>query len=467
MPGCLRWPGVSDAMRVSTVAYILKAFPRTSETFISNEIALLEELGLRLRIFSMKRLESQQIHGAVGRIRSEVTYLPEATDLGEVPFRQWFAANLPRFVPSHRRLMRRVPVRYARTLLESLVFCVVHRKVAFFKQFLQAGAIALEVSDAKHIAHLHAHFAHGVTTVAMFVSSLTGIPFSFTAHAKDIYQTSLNPGRMLQRKIRRARFVATCTRTNDAYLRNASPDGPIVTIYHGLDTALFTRSSSDANTPSATRPVVLSAGRHVEKKGFTDLLAACRLLKNRGYDLECRIVGGTDAFTPTIVDRIRTLDLHDSVVLMPAVPQEQLRGVYQQATVFALPCRVIENGDRDGIPNVLAEAMAMELPVVATRISGIPELVTTDVNGLLVPQRDPIALANAIERLLCDAQLRDRLGKEARSTICRDFDAKQTILLLHELFLKQLASVVDSRTATASDTPRGLSGNATPNDYAH
>lgn len=445
----------------AAVAYILKAFPRTSETFITNEIALLESLGLHMQIFSMKRLEGQQKHGALDRIQSPVTYLPEAADLGETPFRDWLAGNLPRFAPFHRRLFRRTPLRYVRTLLEALLHCALYRKKAFFKEFLQAGAIASEISESGEIAHLHAHFAHGVTTVAMFVSGLTGIPFSFTAHAKDIYQTSLNPGRLLRRKIGRARFVATCTRANRSYLSQVCGSGSTIhTIYHGLDTDLFSRRK---DSHQSGRPIILSAGRHVEKKGFTDLIAACRLLKNRGHDFECRIVGGADAFTPVIAEMVRSLELEDTVILAPAVPQEHLRQVYEQSTVFALPCRITDNGDRDGIPNVLAEAMAMELPVVATDISGIPELVIPGVNGLLVPQRNPAALAAAIEELLLDSGLRERFGKAARSSVCREFDARRSILSLHELLMQQLKPAGD--TAIRPRT-RGISRSATPDNYA-
>ncbi|HWQ31547.1 MAG TPA: glycosyltransferase family 4 protein [Blastocatellia bacterium] len=433
------------------VGYILKAFLRTSETFITNEIALLESAGVRLSIFSIKRLEGQQQHGAGSRIEARVTYLPEAAPLDERNFLVWLRENLPRFIGSHLRLCRLRPRAYFQTLAEALWMCVKYRdrrlalpRKVFLKEFLQAGFIALKVLESGRIRHLHAHFCHGVTTVAMFASRLCGLPFSFTAHAKDIYQRDLNPGDLLTIKMRRARFVVTCTGANKVHLDRLRPQHtPLHTIYHGLDLSLFTPA---AERPQQAVPVILSVGRMVEKKGFTYLIEACRMLKERGCDFKCRIVGGADKFTEVIKARISELKLDETVTLHPAVTQEELRHVYAQSTIFALPCQVLENGDRDGIPNVLVEAMAMKLPVVSTAISGIPELIADRRTGLLVPQKDAEALADAFEELLADAQLRERLGAAAREQVIRCFDAQENIRTLKALFDGCLASDLTAQT---------------------
>lgn len=421
-------------MHESEIGYILKGYPRTSETFITNEMFLLEQAGLRLSIFSLKMLEGQKRHGVVGKINAPVNYLPETTPSEESALPVWLWLNLPRFAAIHWRLFRLRPGIYLRTLFEVVAMCARYRQRSFIKEFLQAGFIALRVLESGSIRHLHAHFCHTSTTVTMLASRLCGLPFSFTAHAKDIYREDMNPGDLLSVKLRRASFAVTCTQANQIYLdRFRSPQTSLHTIYHGLDLSLFTPSGK---CPPPI-PLILSVGRMVEKKGFTFLVEACRLLKDRGCEFECRIVGGTDQHAETIRQTIERLNLADTVTLHTAVTQEELRGIYEQATIFALPCQVTENGDRDGIPNVLVEAMAMKLPVISTDISGIPELITHRANGLLVPQKDSAALANAMEELLRDPELRSNLAIAAREKVCRDFDAGQNILALKALFDSQ------------------------------
>lgn len=421
-------------IRDAEIGYILKGYPRTSETFITNEIHLLERAGIRLSIFSLKTLEGQQRHGVVGKIQAPVTYLPETTPQEESRLLAWLRLNVPKFAASHWKLFRRRPIAYLRTLFDALRMSVKYRVRSFLKEFLQAGFIALRVLESRRIRHLHAHFCHTSTTVAMLASRMSGVRFSFTAHAKDIYREDMNPGDLLRVKLQRAGFAVTCTNANRIYLdRWRPPQTPLHAIYHGLDLSLFA-PSNDRRAEPHSPPLILSVGRMVEKKGFTYLVEACRLLKEKGYEFTCRIVGGADQHTEAIKQRIEQLNLTETVTLHPAVTQEELRRIYQQAAVFALPCQVIENGDRDGIPNVLVEAMAMQLPVVSTDISGIPELIEHRVNGLLVPQKNAEALADAIQELLDSPELRRQLGCVARERVCRDFDATRNILALKAAF---------------------------------
>jgi glycosyltransferase involved in cell wall biosynthesis len=423
------------------VAYILKGFPRTSETFISNEIHLLETLGLNLSIYSIKKLEGQKNHGVVDAIRAPVTYLPQASDLTGESFLTWMRENFPKFSGSHLRLAMTKPLRYTSALAECLVMSIKYRagildwpRTVFIKEFLQAGWIAEAVSRNANIRHLHAHFCHGATTVAMFASRLSGIPFSFTAHAKDIYLRELNPGDLLQIKMRRARFAVTCTGANQDHLQHRHGDvAAIHRIYHGLDTDQFSPAPRDENGEAAI-PTILSVGRLVEKKGFDYLVRACAILRQRGLDFRCLIVGGADKYAENIKRLIHELELDDRISLPGAVTQEELRGYYQAGTVFALPCLVVGNGDRDGIPNVLVEAMAMEMPVISTDISGIPELIEHGVDGLMVPEKSAEAMADAIESLLLDAALRRRLGRAARAKVCRHFNSRHTTVALKQLF---------------------------------
>ncbi|THI84084.1 MAG: glycosyltransferase family 4 protein [Nitrospira sp. CG24A] len=421
-----------------TIGYILKGFPRNSEAFITNEIYLLERMGLKLRLFSAFQGDSTRTGSRVQALSSQLTYLPECDEAKDGGFTPWLLSNLPRYLPSHLHVLQTAPRRYLRTLFEALRLSVHCRagvfrwpKKVFYKDFLRSGFIACQVNEAGDIRHLHAHFCHGSTTMAMFAGMLTGLPFSFTAHAKDIYLSKLNPGNLLQIKMRRARFVATCTGSNKQYLEEACPDGaPVHRIYHGVDTDRF-RPSPDG---APDRPVILSVGRFVEKKGFPFLVEACGILRDHGHQFHCRIVGEPDEQTDLVRHMIFRASLEDRITIEPGVTQDELQALYQEATLFVLPCQIVGNGDRDGIPNVLAEAMATGLPVVTTDISGIPELVTHRENGLLVSQRDAHALAKAMEELLADVHLRQRLGQAGRDTICRIFNSATTTRQLCSLF---------------------------------
>ncbi|MBH0203524.1 MAG: glycosyltransferase [Nitrospira sp.] len=426
------------------IGYVLKGFPRRSEAFITNEILLLEQMGLQLHLFSAFEGEPVFTETQARLLQSSVTYLPEDRDRTNSGFLTWLLGNLPRYFPSHLRLIRTVPRRYLRTAWEAWTLSLRCRstffswpKKVFYKDFLRAGSIACSVLDTGNICHLHAHFCHGATTMAMFAGLLSDLPFSFTAHAKDIYLPKLNPGDLLHIKLRRAKFVVTCTGANLHHLQEISSQGaPIHTIYHGVDTARF---APPIGRQASAVPTILSVGRFVEKKGFPFLIEACRIIRDHGVSFRCRIVGEPDEQTDLVRDLIRRHHLEQEVSIGPGVSQEELRTIYQDATVFVLPCHIVDNGDRDGIPNVLAEAMASGVPVISTSVSGIPELIDARCNGLLVAPRDPVALANAIEELLLDSAFRDSLAHAGRETICRIFDSRKTTKTLFELFQVEAA----------------------------
>lgn len=419
------------------IAYVMNGFPRLSETFIAHEIHQLERAGLRLRLFVVKRENEPQVHPVVAAIRAPLTYLTAASSLSGTSLPAWLRRNAPRFGPAHRLLLRRHPLRYAVTLASAIGLTLRHwpRKV-FIKEFLQAGEIAAAVLRDGSVRHLHGHFCHGVATITWMASRLAGVPFSFTAHAKDIYQAELNPGRLLERKLAAARFVATCTCANAVVLkaRHARPQD-VHTIYHGLDTDAFAPPPA---RPWPERPLILAVGRLVEKKGFDQLIEACAQLKHTGLDFRCRIVGEDGPAGPSLRERIQALGLQAQVELGGPVTQDRLREIYREAQVFALPCQIMEDGDRDGFPNVLAEAMAMGVPVVSTAISGIPEMIDDGVHGLLVAPRDPQALADALHRALADPALHARLSQAGRARICERFDSRRTTLALRDLFQAEL-----------------------------
>jgi glycosyltransferase involved in cell wall biosynthesis len=303
------------------------------------------------------------------------------------------------------------------------------RSVDPWKRWLHAGVLAERLAQAG-VDALHAHFAHGATDVAMLASRLAGLRFGFTAHARDVWTADPE---VLAGKLRAADWVITCNRTTQDHLRNlagGAAAGKIHLVYHGVDLAKFRPPERPADPDP---PLLLSAGRLVAKKGLGDLVDACARLRARGLRFRCAVVG--DGPERASLERhVRELRLGDRVELLGSRSQEQLAELYREATLFALPCRVLADGDRDGIPNVLVEAMASGLPVVATRISAIPELVRDGENGLLVPERSAGELAAAIERLLADAPLRRGLAASARLGVEKSFDSSANAQWLAGLF---------------------------------
>jgi glycosyltransferase involved in cell wall biosynthesis len=425
------------------VAYILKGFPRLSETFITNEILQLEAMGSNLALFALG--PGEKIAEPVLReLSSPLAYLPEMASTSGTGFWRWGATHFRLFAGNHARVFRRRPLAYVRALSSAVAMAYRYRpdprskiRVRFIKEFAQAGIVADRIL-AERVRHVHGHFCHGTTTVTWLAAQLAGIPFSFTAHAKDIYRSDLNPGDLLERKLAAAGFVTTCTEANHEFLtkRAARPED-VHTVYHGLDTNYFSPASKVEEGP----PSILCVGRRVTKKGMDVVIRACAILRDEGLDFRCRLVGEDGPATDALRTLIATLELGQFIRLDPAEPRHILRQSYALATIFALPCRIDADGDRDGIPNVMAEAMAMGLPVVSTDISGIPELVEHGVNGLLVPPDDAVRLAEQLRLLLEDANLRSRLGSAARETICRCFDSSQTT--------RKLKALLDQRVAVS------------------
>jgi glycosyltransferase involved in cell wall biosynthesis len=397
------------------VAYILKRYPRLSETFILGEICALERLGADLRIFSLLPPEPPPHHAMVADVKASVTHMPTS----------WVAA-LPPLLASHTRELAASPAGYGRALRYAAKLAAVQRRpIAALRHFLQAGFFA-SAARRYGVRHIHAHFANTPSEVAMMMHLMTALPFSFTTHAKDLYLTA--PQRIAERAAA-ARFVVTCTAHNVSYLRGALPAGQaakVSLIYHGVD---FERFRFRLPPAIASRPrqvpTILSVGRLVEKKGMDDLIAACALLHARGVSFRCDIVGSgplRDALQADIAAR----GLNGAVRLLGSMTHAHLIEHFESADIFALASRVTDDGDRDGIPNVVAEAMAVGVPVIASAVSGIPEVVAHETTGLLVPPRDPAALAVAMARLLDDIVLAQRLARTARARLEQRFDCWET-----------------------------------------
>jgi len=403
---------------------ILKGYPRISETFISNEILLLEKLGFAVHLFSMRRPRENFTHRSVKQIRAGVDYLPE-TLLKPLPRLLYhnvqLAAKHPRIYAAAARIAAR---RFLRT-----------RKSATIKHLLQAGYLVHHLLPASGAVHLHAHFAHSPTSVAMFAAHLSSLPFSFTAHAKDIYTSD---PRQLQEKIRLARFVVTCTEYNRQHLSKLAGRhaAPIHRVYHGIDTRLFS-TNNDKQRPPAAPYQILTIARLTAKKGLPTLYRALKQLHDQGFAFRHTLIGdGEDRVE--ILALIKELGMATATQWLGTLPHHEVVEHYRQADLFALSCEVAANGDRDGIPNVLLESMAMGVPVVTTEVSAIPELVENGRSGLLVASRKPDLLAEAMKRMLTDGQLRQQVISAARKRVTRDFDNRDLIGGLAEIYRNEI-----------------------------
>lgn len=401
------------------IAYVMKRYPRLSETFILNEICAMEGLGASLELFSLLPPEPPPHHPMVADVRARLHQLPVA------PTRKIAA-----LLQAHGRCVIVAPGGYAHALIRAFYTSLQStRPISVWKQFLRGGFVADRCLRAR-VGQIHAHFANAPTAVAWFASTISKIPYSFTTHAKDLYLTS---ERVLRRRVRDAQFVTTCTRCNVDHLRGflpASEHAKVHLVYHGINLDRFKmRRDGSEKRPV---PLILSVGRLVPKKGFSDLIAACAILLEQGITFRCEIVGEGPLRAALQADIARR-GLDKQVALRGAMTHSQLVSLYQMADMFALSPQVTEDGDRDGIPNVIAEAMASGVPVVSTAISGIPELVWDDMTGLLVLPQSPTELANAMRRLLDEPETAVRLAHAARALLEEEFDCLETTKRLRDL----------------------------------
>lgn len=393
------------------IGYVLRKFPVLSETFILTELLALEARGVPLHVFSLQRPNDPRFHEDLPRLKAQVSYVPDLTDAG----RLW---------RHHRSLLKRDGRRYSRTLGS-----VMGSHPRTLNAFLQSGYIANEVRRLR-IGRLHAHFANQPTTVARLAASLAGVPFSFTAHATDIFKTSVRR-RTLAGHLTAADFVVAVSEFNRRFLAKAAARPTrIVTLYNGIDLARF--------APNGTPPFdvfrVLCVARLVEKKGLPVLIEACRLLRDRGERFHCEIVG-KGMLRPQLQAQIKAAGLGDVVSLVGPQTQLEIVGRYHDAHLAVLPAIVARDGNREGLPVSIVEALASGLPVVTTPVTGIPEAVEHGHNGLLVPMNDAPALADAMGSLIHDRALYDRLRANARQSVERRFDVRQTTEQLHDLFM--------------------------------
>jgi glycosyltransferase involved in cell wall biosynthesis len=403
-----------------TLGYILKGYPRISETFISNEILLLEKLGFTMRLFPMRKPRESFSHASVKEIQARVDYLP--TEL------------LPDF---HRLLLPNIflavkkPKQFKETLRTAAQGISKGKELATLKHLLQAGYLTnnhLE-RDTK-IAQLHGHFAHSPTSVTMFASLLSGIPFSFTAHAKDIYTSDKEK---IRKKISHAKFVVTCTRHNKEYLQEIAGNcpTPIYCIYHGIDLNLFQQTEPKPETHNPFK--ILTVARMTEKKGLPTIYEALAGLQQKGVKFQHTLIGDGDD-REKILALISSLGLENNCRWIGTQTHEEVLVHFKASDLFVLGCEIAKNGDRDGIPNVLVESLAMGVPALSTKVSAISEILIDGQTGMTVPPSQPEDLEKAMLRMLTDKKLRQQLIAGGQNLVKESFDNSQWIQKLAEIF---------------------------------
>jgi glycosyltransferase involved in cell wall biosynthesis len=387
------------------VAFVLKGYPRLSEAFIAQEIAALERRGLDILIVSLRRPTDDRVHPVHREIRAAIHYLPEY--LWRAPLRvlrAWLAVHK---LDGYRKAkaiwlrdLRRDPTPNR------------------IRRFGQALVLAAELPA--DITRLHAHFLHTPASVARYCAVLRSLPWSGSAHAKDIWTT---PEWEKREKLADCEWLVTCTRANRDHLAALAPAGRVELVYHGVDLARFAphrvvRGASDGSDPRHP-VVVLSVARLVEKKGTDVLLDALARLP---AGLHWRLVhAGGGPLKREMQKRARALGIAEHITWRGALAQDELVLEYRKADLFALACRIARDGDRDGLPNVLAEAQSQGLACVATRVSAIPELIRDESTGVLVNQADTVAFAAALEALIRDPARRRALGDAGQARLRAEF----------------------------------------------
>lgn len=427
------------------VGYVLKRYPRFSETFVVHEILAHERAGLEIEIFALGPVAESHFQEGISRVRAPVTRLPERCRQG---LQMWAWVDLAR---------RRLPGFWA---------AVGRIAPGDADEVAQAIQLALAVQE-RGLDHLHAHFGTQATTVARMAAAFAGIGYSFTAHAKDIYFEYEQPVGMGE-KLQDAAFALTVSDYNLAHLRRQHGEQAdrLLRLYNGLDLGhlpFVPRSAEGpAGHPAATgtaRPTLLAVGRLVEKKGLRVLVEAARVLAGRGVDFDGRIIGD-GPLRAELQAQIEQSGLADRLRLDGPRAQPEVMAAMREAALLCAPCVISDDGDRDGLPTVLLEGMALGVPCVSTAVAGIPELVIDGHTGLCVEPDDPDALADALQRLLTDAALGARLAQAARRHVEAHFDIDVNTARQRQCFVEAVQARPGARSAERPDDADGARGAA-------
>jgi colanic acid/amylovoran biosynthesis glycosyltransferase len=391
------------AMKSPRIAYILLWFPEPTQTFILDEVNTMVGLGLDLTVYTLYGPRPASRIAGMASVQTTVYRLGVASAREVL---RSLALLREDWGPEAPKFLRRVLVRRWRSLETA-------------GEALWAALAGVHVARrlrADGINHIHAPWANGPATAAWVASHLTGIPFSFCGHAHDIYP----PDGALQEKLATASFVRTISHTNRRYLTDLAPEAAskIMHITYGAPLTASPRKPRDITPPYQ----LLALGRLVEKKGFPVLMAACRYLKEWGVDFRLTLAGDGPE-RRHLLCLVQEYALGDQVDFLGHVPHNRVPELFRRADQFIMPCLVARRGDRDGLPNVILEALAFQVPVVATDVNGVNEAVIPGKTGWLVPQQEPRLLALAMREALSQPEEAQRRAKNGRELVRREFDS--------------------------------------------
>ena len=374
------------------ICYVLKWYPRLSQTFVLNELLELQRRGIDLTVVALKAPVNEPIHARYGELHAPVYYLPDLVAAAAS------GVDMPAGSPADQQA------------------------VVLGRFLLRQG-----------VEHVHAHFASWAAGLAAAVGHATGLPFSFTAHARDIFHERVQAP-VLAERIAQARFVVTVSNYNkrhlDALLHAQGKTGRVIRLYNGVDLRQLAPGAAHKEPD-----LIVAVGRLVAKKGFRYLVEACRLLRDRHRPVRCVIVGEGEE-RAALTEQIARYGLEENVVLAGVRTHTEVTRLVQNASVCVLPCVVDESGDRDGLPTVLLEAMALGTPVISTAVAGVPEMIDHGRSGLLVQERDTPQLASAIASVLDSPALSHSLRAAALERVQREFNLAENVRVLSGYFLE-------------------------------
>lgn len=402
-------------------AYLFERFPSFVQTFVYREAVEMVRQGMEPLLVSIRRPDDPG--GLAEQLDVEVFYTPEEKEL--------------RAQVDAQRAARRLAWRPHKAIPR-------HRAEPDAQRMFEAIWLAPHLRE-RGVRHVHAHFGGVAARTAWWLRELFGLSYSFTGHANDIFCDTDFPVTN-EALVRGAKFVVTETDYARRWMETKYPHarGKVFRVFNGIAMDGF-----PPKRPAGAVPRILSVGRYVEKKGFDDLIEACRLLRERGVEFECDIIGG-GPLEAVLREQIAVAGLEDRVRLLGPRSQAEVRDALAGAQTFALACVPDSEGGSDNLPTVIMEAMAVGLPVVSTNLAGVPEMITDGEEGFLTPPRSPSAFADALERLLRDAQLAERCGNKARASAVAKFSLERTTRELKHLLVRR-AAVIPPAAAVAAD----------------
>jgi glycosyltransferase involved in cell wall biosynthesis len=413
-------PGGSPVPRRPVkVAYLMSRFPKLTETFVLYEILAVRRQGVRADVYPLIRERTRVMHPEARRIVEEARFEPLIS---------W------RLLRAHAHYLYRSPARYLGALGRLLRSTLGSRRyfLGALGLFPKAVCFARRMEE-EGVTHVHAHFASHPAAAAFVIHRLTDIPYSFTAHGSDLHRDR----HMLREKVAEAEFVVPISRFNrNIILADCGSEhaAKTVVIHCGIDPEFFHPPRHEEAPQENTRMRILCTGTLHEVKGQTHLVEACRLLAQRGVPFRCELLGdGPDR--SALERQIASAGLTGSVELLGRCTREGVAKRLREVDVFVGPSVPSRDGRREGIPVALMEAAASGLPVVASDLSGIPEAITDGEHGYLIPPGDSVGLADALQRLAADRELRLRMGRAGRERMLREFDLYENARILAQRFI--------------------------------